>query len=102
MLLEALNTTYYPFAMYGWSHAPSGDYGVLAWSGGADFEANGIHTERGTEGTVDLFTRDPTDAPRNAVEAVLNSEGIAWSLNTIQFENDTGYIHYEWVVGLYG
>lgn len=101
MLLEALKQAY-PFAMYGWSHAPSGDYGVLSWSGGADFEANGIHAERGTEGTVDLFTRDASSTPRDSIEEILNAECPAWSLNTIQFETDTGYIHYEWVVGLYG
>jgi hypothetical protein len=36
------------------------------------------------------------------VEAVLNAAGASWYLNTIQFEEDTGYIHYEWVVGLHG
>ena len=101
-LHNALNATGYPFEHYGWSKAPDGDYGVYAEDSGEDFVANDVHLERGTVGTVDLFTRDDTSAPRDAVEAVLNAAGASWYLNTIQFEEDTGYIHYEWVVGLYG
>ena len=101
-LHKALNDTGYPFEHYGWSKAPDGDYGVYAEDSGEDFVANDVHLERGTAGTVDLFTRDDTSAPRDAVEAVLNAAGASWYLNTIQFEEDTGYIHYEWVVGLYG
>lgn len=102
-LIRLLNErTGYQFAHYGWSRAPEGDYGVVAEDSGEDFIANDVHLERGTAGTVDLFTRDDTSAPRDAVEAVLNASGAAWSLNTIQFENDTGFIHYEWLVGIYG
>lgn len=101
-LLNLLNQTSYPFAHFGWSKAPDGDYGVVSESGGEDLVSDDVHLERGTEGTVDLFTRDDTSAPRNAVEAVLNAAGAAWHLNSVQFEDDTGYIHYEWKVGLYG
>ena len=27
----------------------------------------------------------------------LDAAGIAWYLNSIQYEEDTGLIHYEWV-----
>lgn len=102
-LLALLNkNTSYSFAQYGWSRAPEGDYGVVSEDSGEDFIANDIHLERGTAGTVDLFTRDATSAPRDAVEAVLNSAGVCWQLNSVQFEDDTGFIHYEWLVGIYG
>lgn len=102
-LLALLNeNTSYSFAQYGWSHAPEGDYGVVSEDSGEDFIANDVHLERGTAGTVDLFTRDATSAPRDAVEAVLNSAGVCWQLNSVQFEDDTGFIHYEWLVGIYG
>lgn len=102
-LLALLNeNTSYSFAQYGWSRAPEGDYGVVSEDFGEDFIANDVHLERGTAGTVDLFTRDATSAPRDAVEAVLNSAGVCWQLNSVQFEDDTGFIHYEWLVGIYG
>lgn len=102
-LLALLNeNTSYSFAQYGWSRAPEGDYGVVSEDSGEDFIANDVHLERGTAGTVDLFTRDATSAPRDAVEAVLNAAGVCWQLNSVQFEDDTGFIHYEWLVGIYG
>ena len=104
-LSERLAATGYPFAHYGFSTTAKellGDYGVVSENGSEDFIANDIHLERGTTGTVDLFTRDDSDAPRNAIEAVLNAAECAWTLNTVQYEDDTGYIHYEWVVGIYG
>lgn len=103
-LLTALNATGYSFAHYGWSRTAKEldtDHGVVSESGGEDFIANGVHLERGTTGTVDYFTRDHSDTPRSTIEAVLN-EYCVWQLNSVQIEEDTGYIHYEWMVGVYG
>lgn len=97
-LETALNATGYSFAHYGWSHAPTGDYGVYAEDGAEDFEADGRHAEKATECTVDLFTRNDSTGPREAIESALEAFNAPWYLNTVQFEDDTGYIHYEWVV----
>lgn len=95
-LITALTGTGYRFEHYGWSKAPAGDYGVYAEDGGNDLEADGLHSEKALTGTVDFFTRDDSSTPRETIEAAL--EGVcAWSLNSIQFEPDTGFIHYEWV-----
>ena len=96
-LVTALTNTGLSFAHFGWSHAPAGDYGVYAEDGANDLEANNVHLERVIEGTVDYFTRDDSGTPKATIEAALNSCGAAWYLNSIQFENDTGYIHLEWV-----
>lgn len=101
-LETALNATGYSFAHYGWSRAPDGDYGVWAEDGAADLEGNGQHIETGTTVYVHLFTRDATGAPRTAVETQLNALREPWRLNTVQFESDSGYIHFEWEVGLHG
>lgn len=101
-LFLALQATGYAFAHYAWSKAPEGDYGTYAESNGNDLIADDKHIERGTEGYINLFTRDDTDTPRVKIERALNSLNIAWNLNTVQYENDTGYIHYEWEFGVYG
>lgn len=101
-LFLALQATGYAFAHYAWSKAPEGDYGTYAESNGNDLIADDKHIERGTEGYINLFTRDDTDTPRVKIETALNSLNIAWNLNTVQYENDTGYIHYEWEFGVYG
>ena len=100
-LINALNSTGYSFAHYGWSKAPESEYGVYAEEAGRDFIADGLHVETGTTGTIDYFTRDDTGTPRATIEAALNGV-CAWYLNSIQYEDDTGLIHLEWVWSIHG
>lgn len=48
-------------------------------------------------GTVDYFTKMEYDPAVEAIQTALNDAGIGWRLESIQYEEDTGYIHYEWV-----
>lgn len=100
-LMQALLQTGYQFAEWAWDKAPTGDYGVVSLERGADFVADGHHAERGTNGFVDYFTRVSSEVPRNTIEQAL--DGVcAFSLRSVQYEDDTGYIHYEWAVSLLG
>lgn len=101
-LANALAGTNYHFAHFAWSKAPAGDYGTYGEDSGNDFECDGVHGERGTECWVHYFTRDDSATPRTTIETALNSLNVPWYLNTVQYENDTGYIHYEWSVSIYG
>lgn len=72
-------------------------YFVWQEDGNNDFEANGQHVEQAVTGTTDLYTKQEFDPWADAFEAALNADGtIAWSLNSVQREEDTGFIHYEW------
>lgn len=63
-----------------------------------DFIADGRHQMRAVIGTTDLFTKLEFDPWKDAFESALNdAEGIAWRLNSVDFEPDTGFAHYEWV-----
>lgn len=64
---------------------------------GDDFEANGRHAERGMSGTTDLFSKQEFDPWKDAFEAQLNASKLSWYLNSVQFEEDTGFWHWEWV-----
>ena len=101
-LAAALAEANLNFAHYAWSEAPSGDYGTYAEDSGNDFVADEIHAERGTDCWLNYFTRDDSGVPRTTIEGILNGLGIPWYLNTVQYENDTGYIHYEWGFSIYG
>lgn len=105
-LAQALNSTGYPFAHFGWASDAierKRDHGVYAEDGGKNFTGDGHQTERTTIGTVDFFTRDDSETPRNTIEAALNGlECCAWYLNSVQFEEDTGFIHLEWVFEVVG
>lgn len=101
-LLGALTEAGLQVVLYAWDRAPSGDYGVISMLEGDDFVADGKHQERGTEGYLDYFTRDATDSTRGTIEAILNSMLCAWYLSSVQYEEDTHYIHYEWRWSMYG
>jgi len=94
----ALDGTGIPFAHFAWSKAPNGTYGVYAEdSAGGSIWGDGKMQEQAIEGTIDVFTRDDTGTPLETVQEALNTGDISWYLNSIQYEEDTGYIHYEWV-----
>lgn len=96
----ALDTTGLQFAHYAWVEHPA-EFGVYAEDAGRDFEADDLHAERGTSGTIDYFTRNDDGSIRETIEDAL--QGVCgFRLNSIQYENDTGYIHYEWEFWIYG
>lgn len=64
---------------------------------GDDLEANGRHIEKAMSGTTDLFSKIEFDPWREKFETSLNASGMAWYLNSVQFEPDTGFWHWEWV-----
>lgn len=100
-LKAALDSTGYLFAHYAWDEAPTGDYGTYAEEAGEDMIADNRHIERGTKGYIDFFTRDDSSVPRDTIESALNGV-CSFSLESVQFEEDTGYIHYGWEFRLYG
>ena len=101
-LENALQQTGYRFAHFGWSPAPEGDYGAWSEDSGDDFIANNVHAERGTSYTVDYYTRDASGTARDTIERALHGLRCGWRLDTIMYENDTGYIHYAWRVFIAG
>lgn len=85
------------FAKYAWSHAPADNYGTIATDGQNAFRAGDQTAEKVQEGTIDWFTRSPASAMPGKVESLLDQMGASWYLNSVQYEEDTGLIHYEWV-----
>lgn len=66
---------------------------------GADYLlADNRHAEKTVTGTTDLFTRLEFDPWKAQFEAALEADDrISWALNSIQYEENTGFWHYEWV-----
>lgn len=83
------------------SHAvrlKSDRYFVWMEDGRNDFEVGNRHAEKAVEGTTDLYTKQEFDPWAAQFEAALDADGhIAWYLNSVQYEEDTGFFHYEWV-----
>lgn len=72
----------------------------IVWA--EDTEANAGHadnhkTNQVLQGVIDYFTKMEFDPNFDLIQEKLNTVDLAWSLNSIQFEELTGYIHYEWI-----
>lgn len=76
-----------------YAHKQTNKYIVWAEDGPG---AVGIVT-RALSGTIDYYTKQENDPNVQNIETVLKNLDIAWRINSIQYEEDTKYIHYEWV-----
>lgn len=98
-LLTALNgLTDIPFVELAWSHSPDDLYGVITLDNQIALNTGASPvSEKMLSGFVDVFIKKPQDlSVIDDVESVLHELGIWFALNSVQFEDDTGYVHYEW------
>ena len=49
------------------------------------------------EGTIDYFTTIEDDENIGLIPQALNHAGVWWYLNSVQYEDETRFIHYEWL-----
>lgn len=99
VLVTALKGSGIPFAEYAWDKAPSeGSYGIIA----PDGEASSVWGDNGQrqqaiEGTIDLFVRGGGMSDMLTIQGILARTGVAWRLNSIQYEPARRIRHFEWV-----
>ena len=72
-------------------------YFVWAEDSANDLIADDRHTARAVTGTTDLYTKIEDDPWREELERQFDIAGISWYRSSVQFEDETGYIHTEWV-----
>lgn len=98
-LLNVLNgLTDIGFAEGAWSHAPDTKYGVITLDAQKELKTGqSMISEKMLQGYVDVFEKKPKSLTTpNSVEAALSRLGIYFALESVQFESDTGYVHWEW------
>ncbi len=71
-------------------------------SGAAALWADGQQQGQAISGTIDYFTKTEYDPNVQAIEAALNAAKISFKLESVQHEEETGYIHYEWIFEVEG
>lgn len=71
-------------------------YFVWQEDGSNDLPADNSHAEGAVTGTTDLYTKMEFDPWADALGESLSAYGIAWELSSVQYEEDTGFYHYEW------
>ncbi len=75
----------------------SDQYILWAEDGQADSMHGDNHMQEQTlSGTLDLYTKTEFDPLFDQVQDAMNRSGIPWRLESVQYEEETEYIHYEW------
>ena len=72
-------------------------YFVWQEDGSNDLAGDNGDGERAMTGTTDLYTKQELDPWADALGESFDAHGISWALNSVQYEADTGFYHYEWV-----
>lgn len=72
-------------------------YVVYGNDGENVFCAGCQRAEKADRGTIDLYVNRTDDRLITAIPAALDSAGVAFCLNSVQYEEETGLLHYEWV-----
>ena len=79
-----------------WRPKLSAPFLVWAEDGDNAVWADDQMIEHAITGTTDYFTQEEFDPAIDAIQNANISLGIAWRLNSVQYEEDTSLIHYEW------
>lgn len=64
---------------------------------GQSLKANNRKGIQVIQGTIDYFTKTDGDPTVDAIQDALNDNRISFYLSSVQYEDETGYIHYEWI-----
>ena len=81
-----------------WHPRLEAPYCIWAEDGEGDsHHSNNKKSEQVITGTIDYFTLTEYDAMLDLIqEALNNAETVGWTLNSVQYEDETNLIHYEW------
>ena len=72
----------------------------IVWA--EDMEGESVHgdgkkVEQSIQGTIDYFTKEDEDPMADKIQEALTKADIPFRLSSVQYEEETGYIHYEWI-----
>ena len=95
-MLAGISTYSYHY----WRSAPKGVKAYIVWAEDEELESlegNNKKLEQGIHGTIDYFTKTEFDTVVDSIRTGLEGlEGVSWRINSVQYEEDTTFIHYEW------
>lgn len=96
---DALNTTSAQGRVYHYRRPKDKTSSWIVWQ--EDSEAGTVSTnnhkaEQQIHGTIDCFTLNEYDDLLDEIQEALNSIEVGWALLSVQYEEETNLIHYEW------
>lgn len=86
--------------VYHYYHPPKVAPPFIQWA--EDGEEDSFYADNRTEGqqihgTIDYYTLTEYDAAIDAIQAALDgAPAVGWRLSSVQYEDETNLVHYEW------
>lgn len=74
----------------------SAPYAIWQEDGAENYHANNQTVEQRVTGSTDYFTKQEFDPAVDDIQEMLKTSAFSWWLNSVQYEEETGLIHYEW------
>ena len=84
-------------------YRPVKDVPCIIWAETGEetsFHSDNHKEEQRIIGYVHLFTKTEFDTLADSVQTTLESLGLTWSLSSVQYEDETNMIHYQWDWGV--
>lgn len=76
-------------------------YIIWQEDGSGQFDASDRVAEMTVSGSTDFFTKKEYDRTADRIMDMFEKNGFLWKLNSIQYEQETGLIHYEFLWEMY-
>ena len=86
-------------AVYHYRRPPRPKKNYIVWmedSEAESFDSGNRKTEQQIHGTIDYYTQEEFDSAVDQIQEALNAAGIGFRINSVQYEDETNLIHYEW------
>lgn len=74
------------------------NYGLWIEEAGNTLFADNVHGENSMSVSFHYFTKTEFDSVIDSIEAKFENLGLYYELISVQYEDATGYIHYDWSV----
>lgn len=84
---------------YHYTKAKNASVPYAVWaedSEGDSFHADSRKAEQLISGSLNYFTRTEYDPVCDSIQSMLNESAEYWRLSMVDYEPETGLIHYEW------
>jgi hypothetical protein len=96
--LKALLLTIGPPVHHYFASGQTDNYIIWAEdSAGSALYADDRMDKQTIQGTIDYYTKTEYDTVAKQIEDTLNGSDVSWYPGPVQHEQDTGYIHYEYI-----
>ena len=71
-------------------------YAIWQENAEQSFHSDNTKSERSLEGVIDFYTLNESDPKLDEIEAALVNMKAAWTLSSVDYEDETQLIHFSW------